>query len=82
MKSTIKYGDNGLNSKDSIDVAIDGVSFSYEDGEAVLKDININIEKNAILGVLGHTGSGKTTLARLIVRIYDVCSGTIRFNGE
>ncbi len=82
IKSTIKYGDNGLNSKDSIDVAIDGVSFSYEDGEAVLKDININIEKNTILGVLGHTGSGKTTLARLIVRIYDVCSGTIRFNGE
>jgi len=82
IKSTIKYGYNGLNSKDSIDVAIDGVSFSYEDGEAVLKDININIEKNTILGVLGHTGSGKTTLARLIVRIYDVCNGAIRFNGE
>jgi ATP-binding cassette subfamily B protein len=81
-KSIIEYGDKDLDSKEFIDVDINGVSFSYEDGEAVLKDININIEKNTVLGVLGHTGSGKTTLARLIVRLYDVCSGSIKFNGE
>jgi ATP-binding cassette subfamily B protein len=81
-KSIIEYGDKDLDSKEFIDVDINGVSFSYEDGEAVLKDIDINIEKNTVLGVLGHTGSGKTTLARLIVRLYDVYSGSIKFNGE
>ncbi len=81
-KSIIEYGDKDLDSKEFIDVDINGVSFSYEDGEVVLKDIDINIEKNTVLGVLGHTGSGKTTLARLIVRLYDVCSGSIKFNEE
>ena len=82
IKSRIEYGSKNLDNEDSIDVDLEKVSFNYEDGEAVLKDININIEKNTILGVLGHTGSGKTTLARLIVRLYDVCSGSIKFNGE
>lgn len=82
IKSRIEYGRKNLDNEDSIDVDLEKVSFNYEDGEAVLKDININIEKNTILGVLGHTGSGKTTLARLIVRLYDVCSGSIKFNGE
>lgn len=82
IKSRIEYGSKNLDNEDSIDVSLDKVSFNYEDGETVLKDININIEKNTVLGVLGHTGSGKTTLARLIVRLYDVCSGSIKFNGE
>ncbi|GAA0777569.1 ABC transporter ATP-binding protein [Clostridium subterminale] len=82
IKSRIEYGIKNLDNEDSIDLSLEKVSFSYEDGEAVLKDININIEKNTVLGVLGHTGSGKTTLARLIVRLYDVCSGSIKFNGE
>jgi len=82
IKSRIEYGSKNLDNKEYIDVSLEKVSFSYEDGEAVLKDININIEKNTVLGVLGHTGSGKTTLARLIVRLYDVCSGSIKFNGE
>lgn len=82
IKSRIEYGSKNLDNEDSIDVDLEKVSFNYEDGEAVLKDININIEKNTVLGVLGHTGSGKTTLARLIVRLYDVCSGSIKFNGE
>jgi len=82
IKSRIEYGSKNLDNKEYIDVSLEKVSFSYEDGEAVLKDMNINIEKNTVLGVLGHTGSGKTTLARLIVRLYDVCSGSIKFNGE
>ena len=82
IKSRIEYGSKNLDNKEYIDVDLEKVSFNYEDGEAVLKDININIEKNTVLGVLGHTGSGKTTLARLIVRLYDACSGSIKFNGE
>lgn len=82
IKSRIEYGSKNLDNENSIGVSLEKVSFNYEDGEAVLKDININIEKNTVLGVLGHTGSGKTTLARLIVRLYDVCSGSIKFNGE
>lgn len=82
IRSTIEYGNISLDNKYSIDVSLDNVSFNYEDGESVLKNINIKIEKNSVLGVLGHTGSGKTTLARLIVRLYDTCSGDIKFIGE
>lgn len=81
-KSSIKYGDSILNRNDSVGIEIKDVSFSYEDDEKVLSDINMKIERNTILGVLGHTGSGKTTLARLIVRLYDTSQGSVLFNGE
>ncbi|MEG0308926.1 MAG: ABC transporter ATP-binding protein [Clostridium sp.] len=81
-KSTIEFGDKVLDSKNPVEVEIKDVAFSYEDGEQVLENINVNIPKNTVLGVLGHTGSGKTTLARVIVRLYDVCGGSIKFNGE
>ena len=81
-KSTIEFGDRILDSKSPIGVDIRDVSFSYEEGEQVLENINVNIPKNTVLGVLGHTGSGKTTLARVIVRLYDVCGGSIKFNDE
>ncbi|MEG2288608.1 MAG: ABC transporter ATP-binding protein [Clostridium sp.] len=81
-KSTIEFGEKVLDPKNPVEVEIKAVDFSYEDGEQVLENINVNIPKNTVLGVLGHTGSGKTTLARVIVRLYDVCGGSIKFNGE
>ncbi|MEG0133239.1 MAG: ABC transporter ATP-binding protein [Clostridium sp.] len=81
-KSTIEFGEKILDSKNPVEVEIKDVDFSYEDGEQVLENISVNIPKNTVLGVLGHTGSGKTTLARVIVRLYDVCGGSIKFNGE
>ena len=60
------------------------VSFGYgkASGEPVLKDINFSIKQGEILGIIGSTGSGKSTLVNLIPRFYDAVFGTIKVNGE
>jgi ATP-binding cassette, subfamily B, multidrug efflux pump len=60
------------------------VSFSYEgtSGEPVLKKINLNILPGETVGIIGSTGSGKSTLVGLIPRFYDVSSGSIKVDGE
>lgn len=63
-------------------VDVDRVTFAYEvDGDAVLRDVSLRLAPGGVLGVLGRTGSGKTTLARLLLRFYDPTSGTIRVGG-
>ncbi len=57
------------------------VSFSYNGNDAVLSDLSFHVSPGSVLGLLGRTGSGKTTLARLIFRLYDVKSGSIQVNG-
>jgi ATP-binding cassette subfamily B protein len=56
------------------------VSFSYHDHQPVLHDITFTLEPGEVLGLLGRTGSGKSTCARLILRMYDPQSGTVRLN--
>ncbi|MGY1737101.1 ABC transporter transmembrane domain-containing protein [Geodermatophilus sp. SYSU D00684] len=62
-------------------VEYEKVSFSYEDGSPVLEDVSIDIPPGTRLGVVGRTGAGKTTLVSLLMRFYDVSSGTIRLDG-
>lgn len=57
------------------------VSFSYNGSDSVLNDLTFNLKRGTVLGLLGRTGSGKTTLARLIFRLYDPKSGCIEING-
>lgn len=57
------------------------VSFSYVADEPVLEDVHFSLEPGRVLGLLGRTGSGKTTLARLIFRLYDVSAGEIALGG-
>jgi ABC-type multidrug transport system fused ATPase/permease subunit len=56
------------------------VGFSYNGNDAVLSDLSFDLKPGSVLGLLGRTGSGKTTLGRLIFRLYDVKSGSIKIN--
>jgi ABC-type multidrug transport system fused ATPase/permease subunit len=61
---------------------VDHVSFTYADGdEPVLRDVSFSAAPRRVLGLLGRTGSGKTTLTRLIARLYDAQTGAITLNG-
>lgn len=67
--------------EDGGDLTLDHVSFHYEDDEPVIKDVSFHLPKGQILGILGRTGSGKTTLARLIVKLYEPTSGQVQLDG-
>lgn len=62
----------------ALSVAFDDVSFGYDEADLVLRDVRFNLERGKVLGLLGRTGSGKTTLARLLLRLYDPLDGEIR----
>ncbi|MEW5828590.1 MAG: ABC transporter ATP-binding protein [Chloroflexota bacterium] len=58
-------------------LTFDGVTFAYNGSDAVLENLTFRLAPGRVLGLLGRTGSGKTTLARLIFRLYDPRSGRI-----
>lgn len=65
-----------------VDVTLDAVSFRYDDAHTdALTDVSITLRPGETLGVIGRTGSGKTTLARLLLRLYDPTGGAIRLGG-
>ncbi len=57
------------------------VSFSYKDKE-IIHDLSFKIEKGEIAALVGHNGAGKTTIIKLMLRLYDPDSGTILYNGK
>jgi ATP-binding cassette, subfamily B, bacterial len=61
-----------------LSMSFDHVSFHYDDNENVLHDITFSIRPGRVLGILGRTGSGKTTLTRLLFRLYDPAEGEVR----
>ncbi|MCK8060014.1 MULTISPECIES: ABC transporter ATP-binding protein [unclassified Fusibacter] len=63
-------------------IAFEKVSYSYGKGALALDDISFRIEPGEKVGIIGSTGSGKTTLVNLILRHYDTLSGTISIDGQ
>ena len=67
--------------KSEYHIQFDQVSFSYAKEPCII-DVSLGIRRGESLGIIGSTGSGKTTLIHLLMRFYDVASGSIRINGE
>ena len=65
-----------------LSVRFDSVSFAYNSGEPVLHDVTLDLRSGRLLGLLGRTGSGKTTMTRLLFRLYDPDEGRILIGGE
>ena len=65
------------------DIVFDHVNFSYagEDGNLSLKDINLHIKAGQTVGIIGGTGSAKSTLVQMIPRLYDVTGGSVKVGG-
>ena len=63
-------------------VAFEDLSFAYRADAPVLRDVSLVLEPGTVLGLLGRTGSGKTTLTRLLFRLYDPVLGRITLDGE
>jgi len=61
-----------------LSVHFDHVTFGYESDDPVLDDLDFRLEPGRVLGLLGRTGSGKTTISRLLFRLYDPRSGSVR----
>ena len=65
------------------DIVLNDLTFTYPDGEEpVLKNINLHIKAGEMLGILGRTGSGKSSLADLLLRVYDCENGSLLVDGR
>ena len=84
MKPSMSFGELSADDADSdIAVEFDHVSLTYTgSGEASLSDISFTAKKGQTIGIIGGTGSGKTSVVNLIPRFYDATSGTVRLFGR
>ena len=84
-ESTIKNKENPVMEVKDGSIKFENVSFQYDDAKAEdelpLEDININIKSGETIGIIGATGSSKSTIVNLIPRLYDVTKGSIKVGG-
>jgi len=85
-ESTIVSPENGLTEVADGSITFDHVDFAYTDENGdkahVLSDIDLSIRSGEVIGILGGTGSGKSSLVQLIPRLYDVESGSVKVAGQ
>ncbi len=64
------------------EVEFDHVSFAYEEDNLVIKDFSTKVKPGQKVAIVGHTGAGKTTIVKLLMRFYDVNSGSVNIDGQ
>ena len=74
-------GSQTLPDKVSGTVSFENVSFGYTDDHLLMKDISFQVEPGQMVAIVGPTGAGKTTLINLLMRFYDIDSGSIKIDG-
>jgi ATP-binding cassette subfamily B protein len=74
-------GRRGLSKPARGEIVFEDVTFSYRPGERVLRDLSFRIEPGQTVAIVGYTGAGKTTIANLLSRLWDVDSGRILIDG-
>jgi len=83
VRDLVPYGDLLPDSDDTgAHVSGDTVSFGYEDGEAIIEDLDLAIRPGKVVAVVGPTASGKSTLTALMARLWDPSSGMITIDGR
>jgi len=82
-KSSIASPENAVTTMKDGSIDFDGVSFAYASNmdNEVLKDINLHIKSGETIGIIGATGSSKSSLVQLIPRLYDVTKGSVKVGG-
>lgn len=82
-KSTLTNKENTIKEVKDGSIIFENVNFSYvnDENKLCLKNININIKSGETIGIIGGTGSSKSTLVQLIPRLYDVTTGSIKVGG-
>ena len=63
------------------EITFENVSFGYVPGETVIKNLSLNVKKGEKIAIVGETGAGKTTIVKLLMRFYDLDSGSIKIDG-
>ncbi len=83
-ESSLKNPENSIMQVSDGSIAFEHVNFRYHESspEWVLKDINLDIHSGETIGIIGGTGSSKTTFANMISRIYDVSEGSVKVGGK
>ena len=81
-ESELKIHEDDGEGDPSKHISFDHVHFSYLGKKDNLKDISFSLKRGETLGIIGATGSGKSTILRLLMRFYDADSGAVRINGR
>lgn len=81
QESDLKSPENGIQTVENGDIDFEDVSFHYGKDEDILSHINLHVPSGSTLGILGATGSSKSSLVQLIPRLYDVTNGSVKVAG-
>ena len=82
VTSSIEDGTEALPASGALGIDFDKVTFGYTEDESVLKNVSFQLSPGKSIGLLGRTGSGKTTITRLLFRFYEINEGQIRVGGK